>query len=186
MNKPTVYIDMDGVLCDYMEIAKKYKARTPGNEFPQASYGFFADMKPIPGAIEAYRWMADNFDVCILTRPSVMNPMCYTEKRVWVEKHLGIEACETLIMCTQKWRLIGDYLIDDMPWPKFRGTQIQFGSPEYPNWQEVLDFFQFKKLELEYPDCTFKRFFTKEMGLYEVEFIDVIKEGKTIKRIKVS
>lgn len=185
MNKPTVYIDMDGVLCDYEEIAEKYRKRTPGNQYPQASYGFFADMKPMPGAIEAYQWLAANFDVCILTRPSVMNPMCYTEKRVWVEKHLGIEACETLILCTQKWRLIGDYLIDDMPWPKFRGTQILFGGPEYRDWKEVLDYFQMKRMELDYPGCTFKRFSTNEMGLYEVEYIDVVKDGKAIKRIKV-
>lgn len=149
MTKPTVYVDMDGVLCDYADIAKTYRARTPGNEFPQASYGFFSDMKPLPGAIEAYHWLDQNFDTCILTRPSVMNPLSYTEKRVWVEKHLGIEVCDKLIMCTEKWRLIGDYLIDDMPWPKFKGTQIQFGDLDYPNWEKTLGFFRKMKLDLE-------------------------------------
>lgn len=185
MSKPTIYIDMDGVLCDYMKMRSKYMKRTPENAFPQASYGFFADMDPMPGAIEAYHWLAANFDVCILTRPSVLNPMCYTEKRVWVERHLGIEACETLIMCTQKWRLIGDYLIDDMPWPKFQGTQIQFGDLDFPNWKKVLEFFELKLLEKEYPGCTFKKFSSLVSELYEQEYVDVFMDGKAIKRLKM-
>ena len=141
MSKPRIYVDMDGVLCDYNEAKYRTLLRTPENGFPQASYGFFRDMKPIDGALKAYMWLHENFDTWILTRPSVLNPMCYTEKREWVEKHLGIEICEKLIMCCEKGLLKGDYLIDDMSWPLFEGKQITFGSKEYPEWFEVLAFF---------------------------------------------
>jgi hypothetical protein len=32
---------------------------------------------------------------------------------------------------------------------------------------------------------TFKHFWTKEMGLIDTLFVDVIKDGKTVKRVKV-
>ena len=63
---------------------------------PQTTYGFYTSLPPIPGAIETYKWLEENYDVCILTRPSYWNPLCYTEKRVWVENHLGLETCRKL------------------------------------------------------------------------------------------
>lgn len=183
MSKPRVYVDMDGVLCDYMDMSRRYRKRTPENAFPQASYGFFRDMIPMEGAVEAYGWLHENFDTWILTRPSVLNPMCYTEKREWVERHLGIEVCEKLIMCTEKGLLKGDYLIDDMPWPSFEGQQITFGSEEFKNWTMTLDFFQVKRVELDFPDCEYRRY-----GVLDGDggmFIGAMKDGHEIARIKM-
>jgi len=140
--KPRIYVDMDGVLCDYMHMSRKYRKRTPENGFPQASYGFFRDMIPMENAIESYMWLHRNFETYILTRPSVLNPLSYTEKRDWVEKHLGIEICDNLIMSCHKGLLMAEYLIDDMPWPTFQGKQILFGSTEFPEWKTVLKFFE--------------------------------------------
>jgi len=184
MSKPRIYVDMDGVLCDYDEAKYRTLLRTPENFFPQASYGFFRDMRPITGAIEAYHWLHENFDTWILTRPSVLNPMCYTEKREWVEKHLGLEICEKLIMCTEKGLLKGDYLIDDMPWPSFEGQQITFGSKEYPNWKKVTDFFQMVKLKADWPGCEFVKFTTME-DIEFVTYVDILRDGKGVKRIKM-
>lgn len=148
--KPRIYVDMDGVLCDYVTSMHASFTKAPNIGYPQAQYGFFRDMGEMEGAVEAYRYLHENFDTWILTRPSVLNPMSYTEKREWVEKHLGIEICDKLIMCTQKGLLKGDYLIDDVPWPTFEGKQLLFGSKECPNWIWVVDFFK----ELQWRDSS--------------------------------
>lgn len=146
MIKPIIYVDMDGVLCDYMTHARASLKHTPEIGYPQAQFGFFANMPPMPGALEAYMFLHENFETYILTRPSVLNPLSYTEKRVWVEKHLGIEICDNLIMSCHKGLLKGDYLIDDTLWPKFDGTQIEFGSKEWPDWEKVVEFFKERHL----------------------------------------
>jgi len=83
-----------------------------------------------------------NFDPYILTAPSTKNPMSYTEKRVWVEKHLGMEMVERLIISPNKSLLKGHYLIDDNIEGKgqegFEGEVLQYGSALYPNWNAVM------------------------------------------------
>jgi 5'-nucleotidase len=140
-----IYIDMDGVLCDYMSDYLKYKSDL--NPFPQSRVDFFRNLKPIEGSIESFKILSEHYDVWILTRPSVKNPLCYTEKRIWVENYLGEEACDKLIISPDKSLLKGDYLIDDMPIDNvgnvqnFEGEFIHFGSDQYPNWSKVLEIF---------------------------------------------
>ena len=130
---------MDHVLCDFDLSYNKLK-----NEYvphPQTAYGFFTNLKPMSGAIETYNWLSEHFDVWILTRPSYQNPLCYTEKRVWVENHFGLEMCKKLIICPDKSLLKGDFLIDDNS-HDFEGTEIKFGTDEYPNWEAVKNYFE--------------------------------------------
>lgn len=136
-----IYCDMDNTLCDMTTPYLKALKDNPEIKYPQSQYGFFTNLKPIEGAIEAFFILAKDYDVWILSKPSVMNPLCYTEKRVWVEKYLGYEYCEKLILCCEKGLLKGDFLIDDNPWPNFEGKQILFGGQDYPNWRSVLKYF---------------------------------------------
>ena len=72
---------------------------------------------------------------------SVYNPLSYTEKRLWVEDHLGFEAVERLIIAPDKSLLRGDVLIDDQAegrgQEKFVGLVLIFGSEAFPSWVAV-------------------------------------------------
>lgn len=137
-----IYIDMDNVLCDYDTAHQKALSEEPGIHFPQSQYGFFANLKPIKDGIESVIELSRNNEVYILTAPSIHNPFSYTEKRVWVEKWLGMEFVERLIISPNKGLFHGDILIDDHldgnGQQLFQGKLIHFGGSQYPTWTEVL------------------------------------------------
>lgn len=143
----TIYLDMDDVLCDFMGAYNR--KRIPEKlEWPQAEYGFFANLEPLKGAITAVNILHQaGYDTWILSAPSVDNPMCLTEKFAWVKKYFGdIDLHKRFILSTDKSR-IGteeDYLIDDRAdshgQDKFRGTHILFDG----DWNKVIDHFMKK------------------------------------------
>ncbi|WP_286696069.1 5' nucleotidase, NT5C type [Spongiibacter sp. UBA1325] len=139
-----IFVDMDDTLCDFAGHYRAVQAQRPDLMYPQSLPGFFIDLPPLLGAIEAFHHLSrlPNTEVYILTAPSVMNPHSYTEKRQWVASHLGIDAAYRLIICPNKGLIQGDYLIDDRPAGKgqehFNGELVLFGSPEYPDWSSVL------------------------------------------------
>ncbi len=139
--KKRIYIDMDNTLCNYAHAHQKSLEKEPEIIYPQSQYGFFANLEPIKGAVEAFHILGQKFEVYILTAPSYLNPMCYTEKRVWVEKYLGAAATPYLIICKRKGLLKGDFLIDDIAYNEFEGTQILFGQTPFENWGKVLTYF---------------------------------------------
>jgi 5'(3')-deoxyribonucleotidase len=138
-----VYIDMDGVLCDFYGAVMKHKNQNPKQPYPQSKWGFFLKLEPIDGAIDAVNKLKENYDVWILTRPSFMNINCYSEKAQWVLDHLGYDMLEKTILCGDKSLVKGHYLIDDQGnagQENFEGEWIHFGTTKYPNWDEVLKY----------------------------------------------
>ena len=141
--KRRVYIDMDDVLCDYSTAHHRDAELHPENPYPQSRKGFYEGLVPIKDALTAMSWLnQDNrFEPYILTAPSVYNPLSYTEKRLWVETHLGFEWCICLIICPDKSLLSGDILIDDRlsghGQERFSGELLQFGSPKFPDWKTI-------------------------------------------------
>lgn len=138
---------MDGVLCDFFGAHDEAVKRNPFNNFPQSEYGFFTKLKPMPNAIDNVKWLIQSpkFDVYILTAPSVLNPLCYIEKRLWVEEYFGMGMVNKLIITPNKGLNKGEYLIDDningKGQDKFDGELIHFGSDKFPNWTEILIYF---------------------------------------------
>lgn len=139
--KQRIFIDMDNTLCDYTgKFLEMQAASANPLPYPQSQYGFFTSLAPLLGAVEAYQMLEEQYEVYILTAPSYLNPLCYTEKRVWVEQHLGLETTRNLIICQRKGLLKGDFLIDDHLYPEFEGQQIHFGQKPFETWQKVLEY----------------------------------------------
>tara|TARA_R110000851_G_scaffold47424_2_gene115164 strand:- start:15162 stop:15611 length:450 start_codon:yes stop_codon:yes gene_type:complete len=142
--KKILYIDMDGVMCDFYGAYKIAINKNPLNAFPQSEYGFFTNLKPIEDAIWAIKQLmeSDEFEVYVLTAPSIMNPLCYTEKRMWIENHFGMDLVKNMVISPHKGLSKGDYLIDDNKSGNgqnlFEGELIHFGSDEFGGWKEVL------------------------------------------------
>lgn len=145
-----IYVDMDDTLCDYSSQYSLYQAQFPDVKFPQSVVGFFEKMVPKPDAIEVAQALYDHehYKVYILTAPSLYNPPCYSEKRLWVEGHLGFQWVERLIIANDKSLLKGDYLVDDhiegRGQEKFEGELIHFSSDKFPDWKAVGDYFRAK------------------------------------------
>ncbi len=144
MSKRVVFVDLDHVLADYSTGFHQYETRFPELKFPQQEPGMYMSLKPLDGAINAYKWLDDNFDTYILSAPSSMNPHSYTEKFLWVQKYLGYGAAERMILSNYKNLCTGDFLIDDYEDGKgqeqFSGQLILFGSAGYPDWSAVIDY----------------------------------------------
>lgn len=138
-----IYIDMDGVLADYDKAFSEIRSSHPDVSYPQSLPQFFENLEPIDGAIDAFHQLNNKHDVYILTAPSNRNPLSYTEKRLWVEKHLGFDITERLIICSNKGLLKGDILIDDNINGKgqesFEGRVMHFRSDSFPHWSKILD-----------------------------------------------
>lgn len=139
-----VYVDMDDVLSDYSGAHQTHLKAYPEIAYPQSQYGFFSSLKPIAGAVESVKSLINDerFSVYILTAPSYMNPLCYTEKRVWIEEYFGLEFTQRLIICADKSLLKGDVLVDDNATSngqdRFEGTLLQYGEADYANWDSVM------------------------------------------------
>ena len=141
--KKIIYVDMDGVLADYDKAFAEVKSHQPDVTYPQSLPQFFENLEPIDGAIDAFKELSEKHDVYILTAPSNRNPLSYTEKRLWVENHLGFEATERLIICSNKGLLKGDILIDDNIDGKgqesFEGLVFHFGNETFTHWSKILN-----------------------------------------------
>lgn len=143
MEKKKLYIDMDGVLCNYEKAHNEDLLNNPRQPYPQSQWGFFAKLEEIPNAIESLRTLEKKYDVWILTRPSFFNINCFSEKAQWVKEHIGFDILKKTILCGDKSLLKGDYLIDDQSncgQLEFEGEWIEFGSINFPNWDSIIKY----------------------------------------------
>lgn len=136
-----ILIDQDGVLADFeqgVNLAYQAKFDSPlpplphgrqhfylADDYPEhketlrqiyTTQGFFENLPPIKGAIDALQTLLKaGKDVRICTAPISEYRHCVAEKFAWVEKHLGLEWTQRIILTKDKTWVRGDVLIDDKP-----------------------------------------------------------------------
>lgn len=77
--------------------------------------GFFADLEPVDGAIEAIKeFKDDGHEVIILSAPSYPGPSA-VDKLDWIHRHLPFIPKRQVILGWLKHKVKGDVLIDDSP-----------------------------------------------------------------------
>ena len=139
--KKIVYVDLDGVIADYERNSKG----TTDEE--RKAPGFFANLEPLPDAIESFKKLCKHYEVYFLSTAPWSNIHAWSEKRVWVEKHFGEYAFKRLILSHNKSLLRGEYLIDDRianGVDGFEGEHIHFGTSKFPTWESVLSYLKEK------------------------------------------
>lgn len=153
MDRRILYIDMDGVICDFDSaighLDAGVRATYEGNE--DQIPGLFALMGPMPGAIEAVTELAGLFDTYVLSTVPWANTSGASQKIEWIQRHFGAEKGSPLwkrvILSHHKHLNRGDFLIDDRPdrngAAEFAdhntgGETLHFGSERFPDWPAVL------------------------------------------------
>jgi len=153
-----ILVDMDGVLADFeLGFYNRWQVKYPKlpmisperrdafyiyDQYPPSwrslimsipdEPGFFRNLKPIPGAIDAMlELIATVPEVFICTSPF---PPTYnksaSEKYEWVERYLGPDMLKRLVITKDKTLVQADILIDDKP--KIVGVE------ELPSWEHIL------------------------------------------------
>jgi len=149
--KQILYFDMDGVLVDFQsgldkmpdEVKKRYADDGTGKPHYDDIPRLFAQMAPMPGAIEAVEKLAKVFDVYILSTAPWNNPSSWSDKLKWVKKYFPETFYKRLILSHHKDLLQGDFLIDDRDrhgTKTFMGEWIQFGTDKFPNWPTITEY----------------------------------------------
>ena len=141
----TVYVDMDSVLVNFQSgiDALTEEQRLTFKDDLDDVPGIFSMMKPVDGAVEAYKELTKHFDVYILSTAPWNNPSAWTDKLLWVKKYLGDLAYKRLILSHNKNLNSGDYLIDDRTANgagEFKGEHIHFLTKQFRGWDDVLSY----------------------------------------------
>jgi 5'(3')-deoxyribonucleotidase len=142
---------MDNVLVDFSSGIAKLDPNTV-NEYQDRLdevSGMFSLMDPLKNAVASFEILSDHYNTFILSTAPWDNPSAWTDKLLWVKKHLGQKAYKKLILTHRKDLNKGHYLIDDQEKNgagDFDGELILFGSEKFSEWIVVRNY-------LLSPDC---------------------------------
>ena len=152
-DKPILYFDMDNVLVDFQSglehVSEEEKAKYADDGKGKPHYddipGLFSKMKPMPGAIDAVKALAENYDCYILSTAPWNNSTALQDKLDWIKRYFPQVFHKRVIFTHQKNLCLqpGAYLIDDRTAhgaSQFGDRHIQFGTAKFPDWQSVVEY----------------------------------------------
>ena len=152
-NKPILYFDMDNVLVDFQsgldqvpdEIKAQYADDGKGKPHYDDIPGIFSKMKPVEGAEDAVKALAEKYDCYILTTSPWNNPTALQDKLDWVKRYFPDVFYKRVIISHHKNLCIqpGAYLIDDRTKhgaDMFGDHHIHFRTEEFPDWKSVVEY----------------------------------------------
>ena len=156
MEKPILYIDMDGVVVDFPEVEEEIPAvirekciewcivnQKHHSDFP----GLFSHLLAKDGAIEAILTLMQKYSIFLLSSAPWDNISSWSDKRIWVERHLPMLGRKCLILSHRKDLHRGRFLIDDREhngassFGFYKGQEwIHFGKGDFAEWPLVVDY----------------------------------------------
>ncbi len=139
-NKPTLLLDMDGIIADFDRYSLETYNRIHRTNFdpkdvhkyigdhevihpdidpkairrPFKEPGAFINLPVIPGSQEAIERLLKFFTIFVVTTQYYGNPTCVHEKHVWLQRHFPAIADQG-IFTKHKPQVKGDILVDDRP-----------------------------------------------------------------------
>uniref|UniRef100_A0A8C7W6E9 5',3'-nucleotidase, mitochondrial n=1 Tax=Oncorhynchus mykiss TaxID=8022 RepID=A0A8C7W6E9_ONCMY len=149
-----VLVDMDGVIADFEGgFLKKYRARYPNEPYItlEDRRGFWVSSQYgnlrsdlcvssselcILSEKGKYPYIKCLTDVFICTSPIKHYIHCPGEKYAWIEKHLGYDFLDQIILTRDKTVVTGDVLIDDKP--DILGESSVCSVEPNPSWEHIL------------------------------------------------
>lgn len=146
MEKKRLFIDMDGCIVDF--VSGIWALNEDAYRFWHGRYDehpmIFEMMKPMPGAIGAYKELCKHYDVYTLSTSPWDNPNAASQKIAWMKKYLPEESYKRVILSHNKHLCHGDYLIDDRlvnGAAEFPGEHLHFGKGNrFPDWDSILEY----------------------------------------------
>lgn len=159
--KEIIFFDMDNVLVDFKSALNKvdpailaqYEDDGTGKPHYDDIPGLFSLMDPMPGAIDAVKRIAASgkYEMYILSTAPWGNPSSWTDKVLWVKKHLDSDHPQgvfykRMVLTHHKNLCVQDnaWLIDDRTAHgsvQFGDKFVHFGSEQFPDWDSVLKHF---------------------------------------------
>ncbi|HET8689992.1 MAG TPA: hypothetical protein VFL81_00975 [Candidatus Saccharimonadales bacterium] len=152
--RPTVLVDMDGVLADFDGATEEFlRINHPEiaivkranfyfrDDYPEeaarailnnlhASQYFFENLPPMPGAALGWHRLIElGYNPQICTSPLHTNEWCREEKLNWLERNLGKTAAKSALITSDKDACDGIALIDDRP---------DIKDSDQASWQHVV------------------------------------------------
>lgn len=171
-DKPVLFCDLDGIVADLMTkwldaYNRDYKDQLTVEDVlhwewhelvkPEVGKriyhylsrpGWFADLEPLPGAVDALRRLSGRVEIVIATASP---KSALRDKTEWVHKHLPFIPPRNIVLTYRKDLLAGDFLFDDAPrnLRSFRGTRITIDYPynrDFTDCYRVRDWEEFETL----------------------------------------